>query len=142
MTLPANDVYRFENIEISASQCRLSRDGDEKHLRRQAFQVLLYLMEQHDRAVGREELIRSVWHGAAVTDDSLGQCISEIREALGDSSRQPRYIKTLPKIGYQFIGPAISLVGNGLAERAASTELNTGYPLQTPADLVPEVLSR
>ncbi len=141
MTLPANDVYRFENIELSASQCRLSMDGSERHLRWQAFQVLLYLIQQQDRVVGRDELIRSVWHGAAVSDDSLGQCISEIREALGDSPTQPRYIRTLRKIGYQFIGPAVSSVGNGHAEPAASPELNTVYPFQTPADLVPEVPS-
>ncbi len=96
--------YVIDDIEISAHEFRLNCRGEEKHLRRQAFQVLLYLVEHQNRAVGREELIESVWHGAAVTDDSVGQCVSEIRDALGDNSRTPRFIKTLPKIGYQFIG--------------------------------------
>jgi eukaryotic-like serine/threonine-protein kinase len=139
MVLVANDVYRIENIEISASQCRVSRDGAERHLRRQAFQVLLYLIQQHDRAVGREELIQSVWHGAAVTDDSLGQCISEIREALGDSSRNPRYIRTLPKIGYQFIAPVSGPVGVAEPSKAPAegwrpqAESNAGALSATPS---------
>lgn len=116
MTQSASNVYRIEDIEVCASQCRVFKDGAERHLRKQAFDVLLYLLRQHERAVGREELIRSVWRGAAVTDDSIGQCISEIREALGDSSRQPRYIKTLPKIGYQFIAPVTGPETSGLAE--------------------------
>jgi DNA-binding winged helix-turn-helix (wHTH) protein/tetratricopeptide (TPR) repeat protein len=128
MALVANNAYCFENIEISASQRRLFRDGDEKHLRRQAFEVLLYLIQQHERAVGREELIQTVWHGSAVTDDSLGQCISEIREVLGDSSRNPRYIKTLPKVGYQFIGPV-----RGPVELAVSAVPNSEEAVH-PAD--------
>lgn len=120
MTQSVSDVYRIEDVEVCASQCRLFKDGAERHLRKQAFDVLLYLLRQHERAVGREELIRNVWRGAAVTDDSLGQCISEIREALGDSSRQPRYIKTLPKIGYQFIAPVTNPETSGLAEAPTS----------------------
>ncbi len=131
MTLPASDVYHIENVEISASQCRLFRDGAERHLRRQAFQVLLYLIEQQGRVVGREELIRSVWHGAAVTDDSLGQCISEIREALGDSSRQPRYVKTLPKVGYQFIGPVTGRYETGFTEAATGVRAGVSNPSET-----------
>src|SRR5207247_2439988 len=45
----------------------------------------------------------------AVTDDALVQCIKEIRQSLGDDSRQPRLIKTVPKIGYRFIGPVEEL---------------------------------
>ena len=111
MTSIALKMLRLVRLNASSY-----KDGAERHLRKQAFQVLLYLVQQHERAVGREELIRIVWQGSAVTDDSLGQCISEIREALGDSSRHPRYIKTLPKIGYQFIGAVNDRVMNGPAE--------------------------
>jgi DNA-binding winged helix-turn-helix (wHTH) protein/tetratricopeptide (TPR) repeat protein/TolB-like protein len=96
--------YVIDDVEVSAREFRLTCNGQEKHLRRQAFQVLLYLIEHQHRAVGRDELIESVWHGAAVTDDSVGQCVSEIRDALGDNSRTRRFIRTLPKVGYQFIG--------------------------------------
>lgn len=134
MTQSASDVYRIEDIEICASQCRLFKDGAEKHLRKQAFDVLLYLLRQHERAVGREELIRSVWRGAAVTDDSLGQCISEIREALGDSSRQSRYIKTLPKIGYQFIAPVTGPDTSGLVEVPTSPPNDSSQRPETDPD--------
>ncbi|MFZ0395521.1 MAG: tetratricopeptide repeat protein [Terracidiphilus sp.] len=141
MTLLVNDEYRFENVEISASQCQLYKDGAERHLRKQAFQVLLYLVQQHERAVGREELIRIVWQGSAVTDDSLGQCISEIREALGDSSRHPRYIKTLPKIGYQFIGAVNDRVMNGPAEPEPGLLERQSYSPEGASTVAPVVLT-
>jgi len=141
MMQPATDDYHIENIEISASQCRLFKDGSERHLRKQAFEVLLYLIQQHDRAVGREELIRNVWRGAAVTDDSLGQCISEIREALGDSSRNPRYIKTLPKVGYRFIGPVNDQIANGSAEPVPGLAELDSYPPEAVRAVAPAILT-
>ncbi len=51
----------------------------------------------------KEELIEHVWQGAVVTDDALVQCIVDLRKALGDDSRHPRFIKTIPKAGYCFI---------------------------------------
>ena len=67
--------------------------------------MLLYLVEHRDRVVNKEELIENIWQGVAVTDNGLMQCITDIRRALGDDSRQPRFIKTVPRRGYRFIAP-------------------------------------
>lgn len=98
--------YRVEDIEIDTQRCCVRYGGQERYLRRQAFQVLVYLLEQRHRAVTKDELIEKFWHDTAVTDNALVQCILDIRKGLGDHARNPQYIKTVPKVGYRFVGPA------------------------------------
>src|SRR5437868_7280750 len=104
MNLLDKPIYRFDDVEVDASGGTVSRGGQAHYLRQQTFQVLLYLLEHRDRIVNKEELITHIWQGAAVTDNALVQCIADIRRALGDDWRQPRFVKTLPKSGYRFIG--------------------------------------
>jgi tetratricopeptide (TPR) repeat protein/DNA-binding winged helix-turn-helix (wHTH) protein len=87
----------------------LRRNGQESYLREQSLQVFCYLIEHRAETVTKEALIENVWQGIAVTDDALVQCIVEIRKALGDDSRHPKFIKTVPKIGYRFIAPVEEL---------------------------------
>jgi len=96
-------VYRFEDVEVDPSRGCLTRGGIEQHLRQQSFHLLLYLIGQRHRLVGKEELIESFWQDAAVTDNALVQCIKEIRKALGDDPHEPRFIRTIHKLGYRFI---------------------------------------
>ena len=109
MKSPDNPIYRCGQVEVDTSLACLKRAGQEEYLRPKTFQVLRYLLEHHDRLVTKEELLENVWKGTAVTDDSLVQLIVEIRKALGDDSRRPRLIKTIPKIGYRFIGEVEAL---------------------------------
>lgn len=97
-------VYRLENVEIDVSRLSLKRDGEARHLRPQPFQVLIYLLEQRERVVTKKELMDRVWGDTAVGDNALEQCLAEIRRVIGDDSRQPRFIKTVPRVGYRFIG--------------------------------------
>lgn len=96
-------IYRFADVEIDAARCCLRRNGEECHLRAQTFRVFIYLIEERGRVVSKDELIRQVWQETAVGDDSLTQCIKEIRKTLDDNAHHPRFIKTIPKIGYRFI---------------------------------------
>src|SRR5260370_39050492 len=110
---PSSDVdgksgspsYRCEDVEIDLGQGCVKRAGREEYLRQQSFQVLLYLIQRRQRLISKEELIQNFWHDTAVTDNALVQCIAEIRKALGDDRRCPRFIKTVPKVGYRFIAP-------------------------------------
>lgn len=104
MNTQGQRVYRLENVEIDTSRFTLMREGEERHLRQKTFQVLIYLLEQRERLVTKNELIEHVWSGTAVTDNALEQCLAEIRKVLGDDSRHPRFIKTVPRAGYRFIG--------------------------------------
>lgn len=69
-----------------------------------AFSVLLELVKAAGVLVSKEELFKAVWPNLIVTDAALTVCIREIRKALGDLSRKPRYIETVHKRGYRFIG--------------------------------------
>src|SRR5450432_4428289 len=73
-------------------------------LRPQAFAVLRYLAEHAGRLVTKDELMHALWSGLVVTDDSLVQCIHEIRRALQDNDRA--VLKTVPKRGYRLVLPA------------------------------------
>src|SRR5438270_12632742 len=100
----SGQIYRFAGIEVDTSQGCVRCNGEERHLRQQTFQMLVYLLEKRQHLVTKEELLQTIWNGTAVTDDALVQCVMDIRRALGDDSRRPRFIKTVPKLGYRFIG--------------------------------------
>jgi tetratricopeptide (TPR) repeat protein len=100
-------IYHFEDIEVDAVRGRLRRGDEEAHLRQKAFSVLVCLLENRDRVVSKNELIDQVWCGTAVVDDVLVQSIKDIRRALGDDPHRPRFIRTIPKLGYRFISPVV-----------------------------------
>ena len=81
-------------------------------------EVLVYLAQQQDQVVKRDELINEVWHGIPVTDEVLSRAISVLRTHLGDSHMSPSYIQTLPKVGYRLLMPVMPLP---TSEAAVST---------------------
>jgi tetratricopeptide (TPR) repeat protein/DNA-binding winged helix-turn-helix (wHTH) protein len=99
--------YRIRDADIQVRQdlgCLIGPDGQEVYLRPKTFQTLLFLLEQRHRVVSKDEIVTRVWPDTAVTDDGLVQCIVEIRRVLGDDARQGRFVRTLPKSGYRFVG--------------------------------------
>src|SRR6185437_82824 len=121
-------IYRLEGIEVDPSQVCLKRDGTELHLRQQTFQVLIYLLENRQRVVTKNELIERIWAGTAVTDNALEQCLAEIRKVLGDDSRNPRFIKTVPRAGYRFIGGVEEIDRQTLVAAAVPSSLPAAQP--------------
>jgi DNA-binding winged helix-turn-helix (wHTH) protein/tetratricopeptide (TPR) repeat protein len=103
-TASAPLIYRIANIEVDRNRGCLRREGQEIHLKPKPFQILLYLLAHRERLVTREELLDQFWKDATVTDDAIAQCIAELRRTLGDSPRNPLYLKTVPKRGYRFVG--------------------------------------
>ncbi len=92
-------AYRIGSARIYPEQnCILVSDTDIRHLRPKTFAVLNYLCEQRGRLVSKDELIKAVWQDVCVTDDSLVQCIVEIRRALGGSNG--KYLRTVTRLGY------------------------------------------
>jgi tetratricopeptide (TPR) repeat protein/DNA-binding winged helix-turn-helix (wHTH) protein len=101
----SKQIFRFGDVEVDLSQGCVRRGGKELHLRQQTFQVMIYLLQNRERLVTKDELLESIWKETAVTDDALVQCVMDIRRAIGDDPRHPHLIKTLPKVGYRFISP-------------------------------------
>lgn len=79
------------------------RDGNEEHLRPQEMNLLCCLASADGRVVAREEILAEVWDDAAVEEGAITRCVSEIRKALGDEAKAPRFIETIPKRGYRLI---------------------------------------
>ncbi|HEX2491944.1 MAG TPA: winged helix-turn-helix domain-containing protein, partial [Blastocatellia bacterium] len=86
------------------NQC-LWRDDRVITLTPKAYAVLMCLVNHHSQLVTKEELLNTVWPETYVTDAALKVCIGELRKALGDDARQPRFIETSHRRGYRFIGP-------------------------------------
>lgn len=113
--------YSFDGFTLDLARgCLLDGDRQEIRLRPKSFMTLKYLVENNGRLVGKDELIEAVWPDTAVTDNSLVQCLKEVREALGDKSQQ--YIKTVPRRGYIFT----NLNGTGRSEPVGFVETVEG----------------
>src|ERR1700758_1233903 len=95
---PSN--YHFADFVLEPGRAALLRAGEEIKLRPKVFDALRYLVENRGRIVPKQELIENLWPEAFVTDDSLVQCMVELRRALDDRSQE--ILKTVPRRGYMF----------------------------------------
>jgi len=96
-------IFVFPPFRLDAANEQLWRDSNLVDLRPKTFEVLLYLVQNAQRLVTKRELLDSVWAGASVSDELLRGYIRELREALGDDAKKPRYIETVPTRGYRFL---------------------------------------
>jgi Tol biopolymer transport system component/DNA-binding winged helix-turn-helix (wHTH) protein len=96
-------LYRFGNVDIDIANLQITVDGAIRPLEPKAFRLLQFLIENPGRAVSKDEILAAVWPDAAVTDNALTRAIAQLRKALGDHSREPRFIETIPTIGYRFL---------------------------------------
>jgi Tol biopolymer transport system component/DNA-binding winged helix-turn-helix (wHTH) protein len=105
---PAQRANRieFDRFELDLRSGELRKSGRRVRLQAQPFQLLAMLLEHAGEVVTREEVCRNLWPNDTFVDfdHSLSTAINKIREALGDSAENPKYIETLPKRGYRFIG--------------------------------------
>ena len=97
---PSKGAIRFDRFALDVSRGSLASEVGEIWLRPKSFAVLRYLVENAGRLIAKDEIFTALWPNAIVTDDSLVQCISEIRQVLHDDGQ--RLIKTLPRRGYLF----------------------------------------
>lgn len=97
---------RFGTFEADLNTGELRKSGRKVRLQEQPFQVLAILTQRPGELVTREELVRALWpEGTFVDyDHSLNTAVNKLREVLGDSANAPRFIETLPRRGYRFVG--------------------------------------
>src|SRR3984885_11179617 len=101
------ETLRFDGYELDVRAGELRKHGVRLRLRGQPLQVLEILLERPGEVVTREELQARIWPGNAFgdVDHNLHNAVARIREVLGDSPENPRYIETLPRRGYRHVGP-------------------------------------
>jgi len=102
----AMQTFRFDAYELDCRSHELKKAGVRVRLQEQPFQVLRCLLEHVGQVVTREELRQRVWPSSVYVDfdHGLNNAISTLRVCLGDDAGDPRYIETLPRLGYRFIG--------------------------------------
>lgn len=107
---------RFGDWELDATSGELSRGGEERtRLSPQPARLLAHLIRRQPQLVSREEVRRLLWPDVEVDfEQSLHTCVRQIRAALGDSATEPRYVETIPRRGYRFIGAVPSARGTRL----------------------------
>ena len=105
--------YRFGRFLVDRRSACLRRDGVVLPLRPKSFDVLVYLVQNPGRLVPKDELIDQVWQDVIVTENSLVQCIKDIRQALNDNAHGE--IETVSKRGYLFASPVV-VVDDDMAE--------------------------
>ena len=99
-------MFQFEDYVLDVERGQLRAATGAIELRPKSFEVLRYLVENCDRLVGKDEIIKKVWPNVVVTDESLTQCVSEGRQAIDD--RDQTKIKTVPRRGYRFALPVMA----------------------------------
>src|SRR6185503_18674977 len=98
------DAFHFGDVVVDTKNFRVVRDGQEVTLTPRAFDVLVFLIRNSGRVVEKQELFSEIWKGTFVSDNALTKVIKEIRHTLDDDATAPRYIETVTKRGYRFIG--------------------------------------
>src|SRR5882757_977233 len=99
-----SNLYRFGQFMLDPGRRTLSRANLSVSLTPKAFDVLLFLAQNPNRLVTKEELLQAVWGDTFVEEGNLTQYISHLRKALGDNSEDSRLIVTIARKGYQFTG--------------------------------------
>src|SRR6266850_6781216 len=119
MSLPSQSQHKvsFGTFEADLVTAELRTNGDKLTLQGQPFQILMVLLERPGELVTREELRKILWPSDTFVDfeHSLNKAVNRLRDALDDSAGQPKFVETLPRRGYRWIGPGIRNGTNGLA---------------------------
>jgi TolB-like protein/cytochrome c-type biogenesis protein CcmH/NrfG len=100
--------FVFANHELDLSRRELRRAGSLIALEPQVFDLLVYLIENRDRVVTKDDLIRTIWKGRIVSESALATRINAARKAVGDSGDSQQLIRTLPRKGFRFVGEVTS----------------------------------
>lgn len=119
-------IIRFGVFEVDRRARELRKQGRRVRLQDQPFQVLVCLLERPGDVVTRDELREHLWPSSVFVDfdHGLNNAIARLREALGDSAGTPRFIETLPRLGYRFIYP--------LTDAPASAAITGEAPITDP----------
>jgi Tol biopolymer transport system component/DNA-binding winged helix-turn-helix (wHTH) protein len=133
---PPNHLYQFGPFHLEVANRRLLRDGEPVALTPKEFDLLLLLLEGRGRLVDKDELIHKLWAGVFVEENTLTRTVSRLRRNLGENSGDQRYIETVPKHGYRFMGQVTEIAGDDeewVIETQASSRIVIEEEAATPA---------
>lgn len=128
--------FRLGDCEIDPATCQVQRGGQTAKLQPQAIDVLAYLIARPGEVISREEIEETVWAGKTVGYDSLTGTMFKLRKALGDDTKSPKVIETIPKRGYRLLIEPEPIASRSAAEAKAVAALRK-FATAVPQDRQP-----
>jgi TolB-like protein len=132
-------IFQFEGYTIDPARRELRQLGEIVHVEPQVFDVLVYLVENRDRVVTKDELFANVWQGRIVSETTLSSRINAARRAIGDTGGRQALIQTIARRGFRFIGDASKQGARASqepplnAERTQAEETSGSRPVEKPS---------
>src|SRR5712672_1942957 len=123
-----NDLYCFGPYVLDSKRRTLHCDKSPIPLTPKTFDVLLFLAQNPNRLITKEELLQAVWGDTFVEEGNLKQYISHLRKALADNSEDNRLIVTITRKGYQFTADVVLVEAADIPKRDAAQVLTSGVP--------------
>jgi DNA-binding winged helix-turn-helix (wHTH) protein len=121
---------RFGPFVLDSDARQLLADGEPRRLTPKALALIELLVEQRPRAVSKQEILERLWPATFVSDSNVASLVNEVREALGDDRRRPRYLRTVHRFGYAFCATAapVDRAAGGAVFRVIADHVD--FPLQ------------
>src|SRR6476646_1787151 len=113
--------FVFDNHTLDTDRRQLRCNSDSIAVQPQVFDLLVYLVQNRDRVVSKNDLIASVWGGRMVSDSTLTSRINAARNAVGDNGAETKLIRTFARKGFRFVG-AVCTQPNGVEPASATTQ--------------------
>jgi DNA-binding winged helix-turn-helix (wHTH) protein len=129
--------YRFSEFILSPRRRILLRNGREQPLIPRYFDLLVFLIERRGEAVHRRDIFDRIWNDVIVSDSALSQAIRTIRRTLGDDSRDPKFLRTVSRHGYQFVFRGVTEESDE-GDWPVAAARQAVEPVSTTADAVPD----
>ncbi len=120
-------LYQFDDFELDVERFELRCRGVTLHVEPQTFDFILFLVENNDRVVTRDEIIDKVWNGRIVSDTTISSCVKAARKILGDDGEHQNFIKTTRGRGFQFVKEV-----KKSSSQSGKTKTPKEYNLQSP----------
>lgn len=139
-------LYAFGAFRLEPATRQLRRSGEPVHLTPKVFDTLVFLVGHRHRVLSKDELLAALWPGLVVEENNLGQAISKLRQALGESPGDNRFIATVPGYGYRFVAdvtegpvdgrPATPAIGEAPRQAGGAGRVLHGLPMRLGAAVV------
>src|SRR2546423_4196919 len=118
MTFRNSPVFLFDDIRVVPKTFRAFKAGQLIQLEPKTLRLLLFLIENRDRLIEKDEILDAIWSGTHVTENALTREIGKLRKTLGDDPKSPKYIETVHTRGYRFIAELAEANGKGIQASA------------------------
>ena len=133
-TPPARS-WEFDAVIVDEAKHRVLVHGVPQALEPKSFRLLQFLIAHRDRVVSKDEIFQTVWAGTFVTDNALTRAIAQVRKAIGDDHRNPRYIATIPTVGYRFVAELRESVAAPLSQAPVRRPPSRSRPIMLTGGL-------